>query len=143
MRGATPAPFGPAANHPPARRGDVGLVLEAPEWLAADEDAAAIFAEAAADLASTGAVRPADRHGLALWATLTATATRALRDLAAHPDPSSIAAKRLQVTALNATDKAARLAGEYGLTPVSRIRLGVQQLEGISILKMLGLDSDD
>jgi phage terminase small subunit len=143
MRGRTPDAVGPVANLPAVPRGVRGLVLSAPDWLASDPEAAAIFAEAADDLAALGAVRPADRHGLALWSQLTATATRALRELAAHPDPASIAAKRLQVTAHSATDKAARLAGEYGLTPVSRLRLGLQTLEGHRLLAVLAEEEEE
>jgi hypothetical protein len=96
-----------------------------------------MFADAAHDLAGTGMVRPSDRYGLALWAAATATATRALGELADHPDPASIEAKRLQVMAFQSMDKAARLASDFGLGPVARLRLGVGHLQSTSLLAII------
>lgn len=135
MRGAVPAP----SSEPRRPIGIRGLVLDAPEWL--PDEARPIFEEAARDLAATGTLKPGDRHGLAIWASLQATAARAL-DALAKADPTSIEAKRAQVMALGAIDKASRIAGEYGLTPLSRVRLGVQRLAGQTLLARLAEQQD-
>lgn len=135
MRGRIPDALGPA-NGPAVSHGVAGLVLDPPEWLTGD--ARELFAEAASDLAKTGAVRPMDATLLALWATLTAAAIRALVTLAAEPDPGSAEAKRLSVQAMTAVDKSLKIGAEMGLSPLSRVRLGVHQLQGTSLLASLG-----
>jgi phage terminase small subunit len=123
MRGRAPDAVSARTNIP-SPRGVRGLLLDAPEWLV-DADARDIFARAAQDLAATGSLRPSDAQGLAQWAMLSALAARTLRQLAEHPNPDSLEAKRLQVLAFGAVDRAARLAGEFGLAPLPRLRLGV------------------
>lgn len=138
MKGRSPDPVRASANVP-APRGVRGLLLDPPGWLV-DQEGQAIFARAAQDLAATGALRPSDAEGLAQWAMLSALAARTLRQLAEHANPDSIEAKRLQVLAFGAVDRAARLAGEYGLAPLPRLRLGVQHLEARSLLAMFDED---
>lgn len=132
---------GPTASRAPAVYGERGLILTPPAWL--EDVAAEMFREAAADLAPTGALRPADRHNLALWAMLMAQATRDMRELAGHPEPSGQEAKRLRVGAFGAVERAARLGTDLGLSPAARVRIGTAQAQVLNMFELLGMDDDN
>jgi phage terminase small subunit len=134
MKGALPAKD-TAERRSPAT-GLPGTVLNAPEWL--DDDARALFDAAATDLARLGnVVQPSDAISLAQWATASLLAQRGLAELARRTDTDTLDYKRVQASAFKALEAATRLAGDFGLLPAPRTRLGVQHLAGMGLLERL------
>lgn len=138
MRGRTPlAPRERALRGTSSRRrGRVAPVSEkrlvAPRSLS--PEARVLWARVAPELVRLGAVGFLDRDVLAAWAEASALAAKAgqilqreglvIRDAKGRPVKHPAIAIRNQAGA-----EARRLAGELGLTPVSRARLGIAEPE--------------
>lgn len=56
--------------------------------------------------------------------------------------PASAAIRRVRTAYKQHMDLVLRLASEFGLSPVARLRLGILQLQGASLSDLLGDDED-
>jgi len=104
-----------------------------------------MFDQACRELAGRG-LRESDYEALAMMATSAWAHTEARKQLAAQ----GILVRRGQTAQVNplvkvVRDEAAtymRIADQYGLTLASRLRLGLMQLQGESMLRALNEDLD-
>lgn len=57
--------------------------------------------------------------------------------------PASAGLRRLRTAYKQHMDMVLRIASEFGLSPVARLRLGILQLQGASLTDLFGDDNDD
>ena len=112
---------------------------EPPEWL--DPLACAIWREYLHDLAPMKIFVESDRILLGHLCALLANAQRALTALAGL-EPGSPEEKRVRVSYNDSLAHARQIAGDFGMTPVARLRLGLLQVKGASLLGLLNGEED-
>ena len=127
--------------------GQVAVPLEdTPDPVGLPEAAVPLFRAVVAELAPRGALGPADVEAITMMCWSAWTHAEARRLIAEH----GVLGEGLHGPVINpmvkvARDEAAtfqRIAAEYGLTLASRLKLGILQLAGESILKSLADDLD-
>ena len=115
---------------------EVGTVraLEAPESLS--PGAREIWETIVPDLASKGVYQPSDVLLLEQWCEAMDGARRSMAAAKAW-EAGSLEEKRARASWADYMTQANRIAAEFGITPVARLRLGLMKLQGQSFLSGL------
>jgi phage terminase small subunit len=131
MKGALPSRQTLARPQPVRGRDEP---LAPPVWL--PDTARSIFEEAARGLAATRGLIDSDAELLGFYALACAEARRGFERMA-ELDPASGDHKRAKASALGMLDRAIKIASDFGLAPLPRLRYGVGHLEGLSLIARL------
>lgn len=123
-----------------ARTGEPGAV-QPPEILTPEGQA--VWDTLLPDLISMGAFRESDVLLLTELCETLAEAQAFRRQLRDEPDKSSPEAKRLRAGYLQSMKLVMSIAGEFGISPVARLRLGLMRIQGSSLLEALAGDEGD
>ncbi|GAA2141508.1 hypothetical protein GCM10009760_25750 [Kitasatospora kazusensis] len=111
------------------------LPYEAPEELSAG--AARMWLGLLPDLIASGTFRESDGFLLVELCEMWSEAQEFRRALRAEPDKGGAEAKRLRAGYLQSMKLVMSIASEFGISPVARLRLGLMQVQGATLLGVL------
>jgi phage terminase small subunit len=103
---------------------------------------AKIWSRLLPDLIGTGVFRESDGLLLVELCETLAEAQEFRRALRDEEDKSSQEAKRLRSGYLASMKLVMQISGEFGISPVARLRLGLMKVQGTTLLAALGGDDD-